>query len=233
MSSGERMPLAEAQALAESLRDLLSASCVRLEIAGSVRRRRETIGDLELVAVPKMRPGPQAGLFGGGREESVLWAKLDELVADPDGGLKRPPPMMVACGHCGGGGMLLGPEDCPKCKNRLLVPRAAPWGDRYRQLLWLDRPVDLFTADSDSWGAQLLIRTGPPEYSQAWVTALRGAGLVMRGGWVRSLDTDAIVPVPDEETAHALVGWPMVLPEGREAWRGTKSWSDNPSLSGR
>ncbi len=212
MSSGRRLPLAEALALAEDLRDLLATSCVRLEIAGSVRRQLETIGDLELVAVPKMRPGPQAGLFGGQvQPRSALWDRIELRMGRPDSGLLRHPHIVTATG----------------------AARAAPWGERYRKLLWRYFPVDLFTTDEDAWGAQLLIRTGPAEYSQAWVTALRKAGLEMRGGWVRSLDTDAIVPVPDEETAHALVGWPMVLPEGREAWRGTKSWSDNPSLSGR
>ena len=205
MSSGERIPLAEAQALADELVDLLAPSCHALAVAGSVRRERETIGDLELVARPVMRT-TQAGLFGAGPRASDLWAAVDELVRMPGNGLQRHPDIVTAAGR----------------------PRSAPWGERYRKLLWLGRPVDLFTADGDSWGAQLLIRTGPPEYSQAWVEALRGVGLQMRGGWVRSLETDEIVPVPDEETAHALVGWPFVLPPGREAWRGSRDWSKRP-----
>jgi DNA polymerase/3'-5' exonuclease PolX len=51
-----RRPLAEATALATELVDLLRVFCARIEIAGSVRRRRPDIGDLELVVVPQNGP---------------------------------------------------------------------------------------------------------------------------------------------------------------------------------
>ncbi len=57
-----RRPLAEAAALATELADLLRASCERIEIAGSIRRQRPDIGDLELVAIPQH--AQQVDLFG-------------------------------------------------------------------------------------------------------------------------------------------------------------------------
>lgn len=49
---GERMPIGRALPLAEEIADALRRSqcCDRVEIAGSLRRRRETIGDLDLLA---------------------------------------------------------------------------------------------------------------------------------------------------------------------------------------
>lgn len=45
-------PYAEALALAEELRTILAPHCARIEIAGSLRRRKAEIGDIELVAIP-------------------------------------------------------------------------------------------------------------------------------------------------------------------------------------
>lgn len=68
MSTNEsRLPLAEAEKIALELGDLLDGQCERFEIAGSIRRQKPTIGDIEMVAIPK------------GRE---LWNRLDKLVYD-------------------------------------------------------------------------------------------------------------------------------------------------------
>lgn len=55
-------PYAEALAVAEKLKAQLSPFCERIEIAGSLRRRCETVGDIEIVAIPKVLR--QEGLFG-------------------------------------------------------------------------------------------------------------------------------------------------------------------------
>ena len=49
MSNGERMPLATAQKIGEELIDELRDLCDQIQIAGSVRRKKETVGDLEIV----------------------------------------------------------------------------------------------------------------------------------------------------------------------------------------
>jgi len=53
MSQGDKRPLAEALAVAEEIKAKLASHCEQIEIAGSIRRRREMVGDIELVAVPK------------------------------------------------------------------------------------------------------------------------------------------------------------------------------------
>jgi hypothetical protein len=56
MSTATRIPLTQAVTIAEEVCTTLRPFCARLEVAGSIRRRRDSIGDLELVAIPKMVP---------------------------------------------------------------------------------------------------------------------------------------------------------------------------------
>ena len=63
MSTGTRVLLAEAAAVADSLAGLLTLACHRLEIAGSIRRGRPDVGDIEMVAVPILDIVPE-GMFG-------------------------------------------------------------------------------------------------------------------------------------------------------------------------
>ena len=51
-----RHPLAYAQVVAEKLIELLAPACERIAVAGSVRRLRPDVGDIELVAIPKVYP---------------------------------------------------------------------------------------------------------------------------------------------------------------------------------
>lgn len=50
--ASERMPLKEARTLAETIASAISKHCVRLDIAGSIRRQTATCGDIDLVCLP-------------------------------------------------------------------------------------------------------------------------------------------------------------------------------------
>jgi DNA polymerase/3'-5' exonuclease PolX len=56
------MILKKAEEIAESIRASLAPHCGRCEIAGSIRRKKSDVGDIEIVAIPKTIPGD---LFGG------------------------------------------------------------------------------------------------------------------------------------------------------------------------
>lgn len=71
-----KMLYEEAHALAEEVKAVLAEGCERIEIAGSLRRKKAEIGDIELVAIPKM--APVAGLFEANAGEISL---LDEVVS--------------------------------------------------------------------------------------------------------------------------------------------------------
>lgn len=57
------MHLDEATAIAQRVRDQLAPHCHRCEIAGSIRRRKPDVGDIEIVAIPKPY---DTGLFASG-----------------------------------------------------------------------------------------------------------------------------------------------------------------------
>ncbi len=56
MSSGPRIPLAEALDIATNTLAILRPRCHKADIAGSVRRQSPTIGDLEIVCLPDRSP---------------------------------------------------------------------------------------------------------------------------------------------------------------------------------
>ncbi len=47
------MELQKAKAIAEELKSLLEPGCQRIEIAGSIRRQKPEVGDIELLVIPK------------------------------------------------------------------------------------------------------------------------------------------------------------------------------------
>ncbi len=66
-------PLHEAEAIAAQVVTDLSPYCERIEVAGSVRRRKEQVGDIEIVAIPRYELG---GLFAT-HPVNTLWAYLE------------------------------------------------------------------------------------------------------------------------------------------------------------
>ncbi len=60
MSTSVRRPLAEGEAIASALVADLEPYCARIQVAGSIRRRKEMVGDIEIVAIPRYEPD---GLF--------------------------------------------------------------------------------------------------------------------------------------------------------------------------
>lgn len=59
------LPYAQAHSIATKLIDRFAPNCTRIELAGSLRRRKSTVGDLELIAIPT----------------DALYAQLDDLLA--------------------------------------------------------------------------------------------------------------------------------------------------------
>ncbi len=77
-------PYADALALADELRARLAPACARIEIAGSLRRQSATVGDIELVAIPRVTF--DVNLFGEpvGEPQSAVDAALVDIVGPPD-----------------------------------------------------------------------------------------------------------------------------------------------------
>ena len=58
MSSKPRFPLVLAVPMASELVKVLSPFCERIQVAGSIRRRQQQVGDIELVVIPKKAQHP-------------------------------------------------------------------------------------------------------------------------------------------------------------------------------
>jgi len=80
VSAGARVPLAGARSIALGILWRLSPATTRIEIAGSVRRGRADVGDIEIVAVPLIETVPE-GMWES-REANLLSARIDALIAD-------------------------------------------------------------------------------------------------------------------------------------------------------
>lgn len=69
----QRIPLKQAQQLTAKIIEALTPGCQRIEAAGSVRRCVPTVGDLEIVCIPRFG----LDLFG-----EPAWSKLDPILAN-------------------------------------------------------------------------------------------------------------------------------------------------------
>lgn len=173
--------------IAQSLVNLLSPACARIEIAGSIRRRRPEVGDIEIIAQPLQRLEtftPAGELFPTSGWRNLLDARLDELIA-VDAVRKHP-----------------------------FDPK---WGEKYRKLWQPDigAQIDLFILTPPAeWGPALVVRTGPADFSREMVTALRGRRMRCEHLAIQTFDGEH-VPCPDEHAFFELCGRPYVAPERR------------------
>lgn len=195
------MKLNEARRHAEYVGRLLAPALLRWEVAGSIRRGKADVKDIEIVAIARPRDDERDGPVVFGKPESAL-PPIDRLIArliredalgkDPD--LKR---------------------DGPKAKRFLLVR------DHNSRHLDERAAVDLFLVEAASFGAQLAIRTGDADFSKALVTprakgGLLPPGLEQEGGalWRGEEQLDC----PDEAAYFAHLGLAVPDPAKRDRW---------------
>ncbi len=206
------IPLALARKAAQKLLAQLEPHCERIEIAGSIRREKEEIGDIELVAIPKMGermanvqpPAQQLNLFGGapaaGGTLTEKYSRLDEELT-----------RLVEAG------MLL------RTPPRGVQARTA-WGPRQKKL-WMGLneklgfiQVDLFIATVSNWGAIFTIRTGSSDFSNALVAYIKNRTPYRQGGGSLTYSpTGEVVSTPTERSYFEHIGVPWVKPHLRDA----------------
>lgn len=183
--------LTEARRVADELVVLLNPFYERIVVAGSIRRKKPYVGDIELLCVPKITVADvQVDMF------TTETRKTDELDAFltrsiENGSLfdKR----LNKNGAVAGFGL----------KNKLLVH--LPSGI----------PVDVFSTTIENWGMSLVVRTGPAEFNVEMMSAFRRQG---REGHAYAGVTDkdgTELQCPDEETVFRILGRPYQDPEAR------------------
>lgn len=193
--SDERHSFTAAAIAAGDLLALLRPHCVCCSVAGSVRRGKPRVKDIEIVCVPDVVRAP-GELFETSSSVDVF---LDE--ATKRGPLRwdeeRP---------------LNGPR-----QKRLTWELRHP-GDDPEGVIG----VDLFIAEAGNYGAILAIRTGPADFSHLMVTRqeFRGAlpeDLRQRDGylWLQTNAGPQRIDTPTEQGWFQLIGVPCWPPEQR------------------
>lgn len=182
-----KRPWAQAMEDAEAFRALFPPACYeRWEFAGSVRRRKPEVADVEHVVIPTYGSvDTGASLFGVTERVNLLGFHRDALFKA--GTVER---------HWYGNG------------HR--------WGDRYFGADFRGFNHEVFCADAENWGAMLLIRTGPADFSQRVVTKLKDGGMYRQvDGYLVHVRSQSRVPVPDEASYFKLAGLDYIEPEKR------------------
>lgn len=180
-----RREAAEIKALA--LMHYLEPVCEKIAIAGSIRRGKEFVGDIEIVAQPRMYPCEERDLFG--KVTGEPFDRIDEAIA------------LANKTEAFGG----------KWLERLNK------GDRYIKLhdIFLDIQVDLFLVRPPAeWGPIFAIRTGSAAFSKKLVTGLHVYKRKCESGRVIDRDSKTI-PCPTEREFFKLAGLRWKEPEER------------------
>lgn len=183
----QRFPNAVGMRVAAELCIALKPVCDLLIVAGSLRRRKPTVGDVEILYIGKteIRQDPE-DMFA---RITVNLANEAIATLETSGVLERRKNV--------NGSAMYGP------KNKLMRHRAS------------GLPVDLFAATSENWWNYLVCRTGPAEsntricmaaQARGWKWNPYGPGFT-RGDEVRAMESEAEV--------FAFVGLPYEQPEGR------------------
>lgn len=130
-----KFPRADAIAAAKDLVAHLNPHCARLVVAGSLRRRKQSVGDIEILYIPQFASA-RDGLFDT-KQIDLAEAELQRLL--------------------GGGTIRKRPTASPGGR-----PPRESWGPKNKHGVHVASgiPVDFFLARSSNWWNYLVCRTG-------------------------------------------------------------------------
>lgn len=193
------MKYAEVLKVAESLAAHFGSVCERIEIAGSIRRLKPEVKDVELLAIPDLTPLPRPRLEFGKPLPVVHRTALDKLIAEmqEDGSITLE-------------------KNGPRQKTFWLKPFS----------ISVDLFLVLPPA---TWGVQKVIRTGPADFSHWVVTRKRNGGALpneyrVQDGAVwegdrhaMNLEGETIVGFEEEKDFLNFLGLGWIEPKDRVA----------------
>lgn len=192
MSAGVRLPLADARDLADEVVELLKSACERIVIAGSIRRQKADVGDIEIIAIPKTEPFLKQDLFG--TFDGAPWDLLHAHV--------------------------VGLTDRGVFRLRLNKNGQKSFGGALKWLTFCGFALDIYTATSETWGVTLAIRTGDADFSRLLVTQRSQGGfcpghLMFKGWRVCQRMGGEPLDTPDEADVFRALGMEYLEPSMR------------------
>lgn len=194
-----------------------------IDIAGSIRRRKKWVNDIDLVAIPKF--------------ESRRMLVPPEKIKDTDFyeavcRLARRLPELPA------GEMVVGERNCdpePECSGEKIV-RVTSYTDAWGDFPMEDFGIDIYIATRESWAMTMLIRTGSKEHN-IWLAQRAhaiggklhadGRGLELPGQYDHQLKRNAnfrLLKAETEEQIFKALGMPEPMPTVRECANGRPVW---------
>jgi DNA polymerase/3'-5' exonuclease PolX len=189
MSDKPKFPGPRASEIADWLADRLEPACHRIVVAGSIRRCKPMVSDIEILYTAKVATGPSPDDLFTPLEVNCADQAIRELEREVI--LKRRLNKI--------GNETYGPS------NKLMVHVAS------------GIPVDLFSVPEAHWFNSLVMRTGPRELNERIAIAARKKGWTWKvyGSGFESLTTGEIVRMTSEREVFAFVGMDYLLPEHR------------------
>jgi DNA polymerase/3'-5' exonuclease PolX len=189
MGGDSRLPREQVLPVATALHAALKPSCDRIVIAGSLRRQKPDVGDIEIVAVPTYRLFPD------------LW---DELIPE-----ENPSELEAA---------LKALLDAGTIEWDTKVRRNGPSYKRFIVPQLGGMPMELFLCDEEEFGYQCMIRTGDVDFTRAMMTerrlsvGLKPTNIDCKGG-AKIMRNGKMVPLMLYSEADLFAAWGLpVLP---------------------
>lgn len=201
MSDGKRWPREEAVAVGSEIMDGLFGSVDKAVVAGSVRRHKPEVGDVEVVYIPSIaKTADPTDFFGKMVDYNVTDEAIEKMIR---------------------WGVL---------EKRLNVKGQETYGPKNKLMRHVKTgmPVDLFATSLSDWWVSLVIRTGSKETNLRLTTGAQAIGRKLNayGAGVTILLTDQdvngrhyypgdVIPATSEEDVFRLCGVPFMKVEDR------------------
>ncbi len=184
-----RHPRKAAIAVAKELVQALTPVTERLVVAGSLRRMKSDVGDVEMLYIPRLENRPVPGTLWDRRDYDL--ATLEILELETRGVLRR----------------------------RETATGSAIFGDRNKFMVHAASgiPVDFFSTTAACWWNYLVCRTGSAHNNAIIAAAAKIRGLRWNpyGPGFTKLDTGEIIAVRSEEDVYRIAGVDFLPPSQR------------------
>lgn len=196
----------KASKIANDFREWIKDLCLDVEVVGSVKRGDKVdVDDIELLLIldpEKNRVRAEFGMFKTGEKKSLYSTQFAQRLHTGTAPYKLKQAIHKADGE--------------KLKRFALADYSTAHKDFCIEF-WIVRP--------ETWGIQNVLRTGPREFSQKYVTNIRDGGRLpdmyryIRGlTQIQQADTGIPLDLPTERDAIAVLGLGWITPSDRHQY---------------